>query len=95
MKMRALPLGALVVALLCWAAVAAGEPPATAVLTDMTTPGRNVTTTFTDANGDSVRKTTIDGHFTSVVNGVTGPFHTTTFRISHAATGINDTTGVD
>ena len=40
-------------------------------------------------------KTTIDGHFTSVTNGVTGPFHTTIFRIAHAATGKSDTTGVD
>ena len=54
-----------------------------------------MTTTFTDANGDMVTKTTIDGQFTSVTNGVTGPFHTTIFRIAHAATGKSDTTGVD
>jgi hypothetical protein len=54
-----------------------------------------VTTTFVDANGDTVTKTTIDGHFTNVANGLTGPFHTTIFRIAHAATGKSDTTGVD
>jgi hypothetical protein len=57
------------------------------VFTDVTDPATRVTTTFTDANGDVVTKTTIDGHFTSVTNGVTGPFHTTIFRIAHAATG--------
>jgi hypothetical protein len=95
MTKRALLLGVVAVALLSFATTAAGEPPATAVFTDMTTPGTSMTTTFTDANGDSVRQTTIDGHFTSVTNGVTGPFHTTIFRIAHAATGISDTTGVD
>jgi len=80
---------------LALAAVAAGEPPVPSVFTDVTDPSTRVTTTFTDANGDVVTKTTIDGHFTSVVNGVTGPFHTTIFRIAHAATGKSDTTGVD
>jgi hypothetical protein len=83
------------VALLCFAGVAAAEPPTPSSFTDMTDPASRVTTTFTDANGDTVTKTTIDGHFTSVVNGVTGPFHTTIFRIMHASTAISDTTGVD
>jgi hypothetical protein len=61
----------------------------------MTIPASRVTTTFVDANGDTVTQTTIDGHFTSVANGVTGPFHTTIFRIAHAAAGVTDTTGVD
>jgi hypothetical protein len=80
---------------LALAALAAGEPPLPSVFTDVTNPSTRVTTTFTDANSDLVTKTTIDGHFTSVVNGVTGPFHTTIFRIAHAATGKSDTTGVD
>jgi hypothetical protein len=95
-KRRLLLLGTLaVVFALAVAALAAGEPPASSVFTDMTDPTSRVTTTFTDANGDLVTKTTIDGHFTSVTNGVTGPFHTTIFRIAHAATGKSDTTGVD
>jgi hypothetical protein len=93
MSKRALLLVALATAML-FAATASGEPPATAVFTDMTTPPA-VVTTFTNANGDLVRQTVINGHFTSVTNGVTGPFHTTIFRITHAATGISDTTGVD
>jgi hypothetical protein len=76
-------------------AAAVGEPPAPAVFTDMTIASSRMTSTFVDANGDTVTQTTIDGHFTSVVNGVTGPFHTTIFRIAHAATGTTDTTGVD
>ncbi len=90
-----LPATVLVGFMLSFAALATGEPPAPASFTDMTVPTTRVTTTFTDANGDAVTKTTIDGHFTSVVNGVTGPFHTTIFRIAHAATGKSDTTGVD
>jgi hypothetical protein len=87
--------GLAVLALLGWAGAAAAEPPTPSTFTDMTDPTSRVTTTFVDANGDTVTKTTIDGHFTSVVNGVTGPFHTTIFRIAHAATGKSDTTGVD
>jgi hypothetical protein len=95
-KTRMLLLGALAVAFaLALAALAAGEPPVTSTFTDVTDPTTRVTTTFVDANGDTVTKTTIDGHFTSVTNGMTGPFHTTIFRISHAATGKSDTTGVD
>ncbi len=95
-KKRALLLGTVAVGfVLSFAALAAGEPPAPAVFTDITDPTTRMTTTFTDANGDLVTKTTIDGHFTSVANGVTGPFHTTIFRIAHAATGKSDTTGVD
>jgi hypothetical protein len=95
-RRRVVLLGALVVGVgLAFAALAAGEPPAPATFTDMTIPGSRVTTTFVDANGDAVTQTTIDGRFASVVNGVTGPFHTTIFRIAHAATGTSDTTGVD
>src|SRR5689334_7469603 len=95
-KRRALLLGTLATGIaLTLAAVAAGEPPVASVFTDVTDPTTRVTTTFTDANGDTVTKTTIDGHFTNVVNGLTGPFHTTIFRILHAATGKSDTTGVD
>ncbi len=93
-KRRVLVLGALALAL-ALAAIATGEPPAPSVFTDVTDPATRVTTTFTDANGDLVTQTTIDGHFTSVTNGVTGPFHTTIFRIAHAASGKSDTTGVD
>jgi hypothetical protein len=92
---RRLSLAAAFAVLLGLTAVAAAEPPTASTFTDVTTPGTNTTTTFTDANGDTVTKTTIDGNFTSVVNGVTGPFHTTIFRIAHAGTGISDTTGVD
>jgi hypothetical protein len=87
-KRRVLLLGTLAIGIaLALAAVAAGEPPVSSVFTDVTDPTTRVTTTFTDANGDLVTKTTIDGHFTNVVNGFTGPFHTTIFRIAHAATG--------
>jgi hypothetical protein len=93
---RVLLLGTLAVGFaLAFAAIATGETPLASVFTDVTDPTTRVTTTFTDANGDLVTKTTIDGHFTSVTNGVTGPFHTTIFRITHAATGKSDTTGVD
>jgi len=96
MRTRALLLVVLAaVGLLLVVAVAAAEPPTPSSFTDMTDPTTRMTTTFTDANGDTVTKTTIDGHFTSIVNGMTGPFHTTIFRITHAATGIADTTGVD
>jgi hypothetical protein len=95
-KRRVLLLGTLAAGFaLALAAVATGEPPVQSVFTDVTDPTTRVTTTFVDANGDTVTKTTIDGHFTSVTNGLTGPFHTTIFRIAHAATGISDTTGVD
>jgi hypothetical protein len=93
--MRKRTLFAVVAAGLLVVAVAAGEPPAPASFTDMTVASSRITTTSVDANGDTVTKTTIDGHFTSIANGVTGPFHTTIFRIAHAATGISDTTGVD
>jgi hypothetical protein len=93
---RVLPLGTLAIGFaLAFAAIATGETPLPSVFTDVTDPTTRVTTTFTDANGDLVTKTTIDGHFTSVTNGVTGSFHTTIFRITHAATGKSDTTGVD
>ena len=95
-KRRVLLLGTLAVGFaLALAAIAGGEPPVPSVFTDVTDPTTRVTTTFTDANGDVVTQTTIDGHFTSVTNGVTGPFHTTIFRIARAATGVSDTTGVD
>jgi hypothetical protein len=95
-KRRVLLVGTLaVLSSLAIVALAAGEAPVQSSFTDVTIPASRVTTTFVDANGDTVTKTTIDGHFTSVVNGVTGPFHTTIFRIAHAATGISDTTGVD
>ena len=95
-KRRVLLLGTLALGIaLAFAAVAAGEPPVSSVFTDVTDPTTRVTTTSTNANGDLVTKTTIDGHFSSVVNGITGPFHTTIFRITHAATGKSDTTGVD
>src|SRR6476646_1832865 len=95
-KRRVLLLGTLALGMaLAFAAVAAGEPPVSSVFTDVTDPTTRVTTTFTNANGDTVTKTTIDGHFASVVNGIAGPFHTTIFRITHAATGKSDTTGVD
>jgi hypothetical protein len=95
MKKRVSTLAAIAAGALLVVAVAVGEPPAPATFTDMTIASSRMTTTFVDANGDTVTQTTIDGHFTSVVNGVTGPFHTTIFRIAHAATGISDTTGVD
>jgi len=95
-KSRVLLLGTLAVgAALAFAALATGEPPVPSVFTDVTNPATRVTTTFVDANGDTVTKTTIDGNFTSVANGMTGLFHTTIFRIAHAATGKSDTTGVD
>jgi len=95
MKRRAL-LPAVVAAcgVLWLVAVAAAEPPVSSSFTDMTDPTTRVTTSFTDSNGDTVTKTTIDGHFTSVTNGMTGPFHTTIFRIAHS-NGVADTTGVD
>src|SRR5262249_5717454 len=95
-KRRVLLLGtfALVLAL-ALGALAAAEPPVPSGFTHVPDPTTRVTTTCIDANGDTVTKTTIDGHFTSVTNGVTGPFHTTIFRIAHAATGKSDTTGVD
>jgi hypothetical protein len=93
---RVLLLGVLgAVFALALAALAAGEPPAPSAFHDVTDPTSRMTTTFTDANGDLVTETTINGNFTSVTNGVTGPFHTTIFRIAHAATGKSDTTGVD
>jgi hypothetical protein len=95
-KRRALLLGTLAVGFaLTLVTVAAGEPPTQSVFTDVTIPTSVMRTTFVDANGDTVTKTTIDGNFTSVTNGVTGPFHTTIFSIAHAATGKSDTTGVD
>src|SRR5215831_16823429 len=81
---RVLLLGTLAAALgLMLAALASGEPPVQSVFPDVTIPASRVTTTFPDANGDLVTKTTIDGNFTSVTNGVTGTFHTTIFRITH------------
>jgi hypothetical protein len=95
-KRRVVLLGTLAVGVaLAFVALAAAEAPVRSVFTDMTIPASRVTTTFVDANGDTVTKTTIDGHFTSAANGVTGPFHTTIFRIAHVATGVTDTTGVD
>jgi hypothetical protein len=84
-----------VLALVCWAAVAAAEPPTTSISTDTIVPGTIHSTTFTDANGDTVTRTEVDATWASIVNGIVGPVHAVIFRIAHASTGISDTTGVD
>jgi hypothetical protein len=84
-----------VVGLVCWVAVAAAEPPATSISTDTIVPGTNHSSTFTDANGDTVTRTEVDATWASIANGIVGPVHAVMFRIAHASTGITDTTGVD
>ena len=83
------------VALVCWAAVAAAEPPTTSISTDTVVPGTTQSSTFIDANGDTVTKTEVDFTWASIVNAIAGPGHAVIFRITHASTGISDTTGVD
>jgi hypothetical protein len=83
------------VGLVCWVTVAAAEPPTTSVSTDTVVPGTTHSSTFTDANGDMVRKTEVDFTWASIVNAFVGSGHATIFRITHASTGISDTTGVD
>jgi len=96
MRKRAPLLAAIsVVALVCWAAVAAAEPPTTSISTDTVVPGTTQSSTFTDANGDTVTKTEVDFTWASIVNAIAGPGHAVIFRITHASTGISDTTGVD
>jgi len=84
-----------VIGLVCWVAVAAAEPPTTSISTDTVVPGTIQTSTFTNANGDTVTKTEVDFFWTSIVNAIAGPGHAVIFRITHASTGISDTTGVD
>jgi hypothetical protein len=84
-----------VVGLVCWVAVAAAEPPATSISTDTIVPGTSHSSTFTDANGDTVTRTEVDATWASIANGIVGPVHAVMFRIAHASTGITDTTGVD
>ena len=96
MRKRAPLLAAIsVVALVCWAAVAAAEPPTTSISTDTVVPGTSQSSTFTDANGDTVTKTEVDFTWASIVNAIAGPGHAVIFRIAHSSTGISDTTGVD
>jgi len=83
------------VALVCWAAVAGAEPPTTSISTDTVVPGTTQSSTFIDANGDTVTKTEVDFTWASIVNAIAGPGHAVIFRITHASTGISDTTGVD
>ena len=84
-----------VVGLVCWVAVAAAEPPTTSISTDTVVPGTTQSSTFTDANGDTVTKTEVDFIWASIVNAIPGSGHAVIFRITHASTGISDTTGVD
>ena len=96
MRKRAPLLAAFAVAgLVCWVAVAAAEPPTTSISTDTVVPGTTQSSTFTDANGDTVTKTEVDFTWASIVNAIVGPGHAVIFRITHASTGISDTTGVD
>jgi hypothetical protein len=96
MRKRAALLAAIsVVAVVCWAAVAAAEPPTTSVSTDTVVPGTTQSSTFINANGDTVTKTEVDFTWASIVNAIAGPGHAVIFRITHASTGISDTTGVD
>jgi len=93
MRKRAPLLAAIsVVALACWTAVAAAEPPTTSISTDTVVPGTTQSSTFTDANGDTVTKTEVDFTWASIVNAFVGSGHAVIFRITHASTGISDTT---
>jgi hypothetical protein len=84
-----------VIGLVCWVAVAAAEPPTTSSSTDTVVPGTSHTTTFTDANGDAVTQSEVDFTWASIVNAFVGSGHAVILRITHASTGISDTTGVD
>jgi hypothetical protein len=73
MRKRAPLLAFAVVGLVCWVAVAAAEPPTTSISTDTVVPGTTQSSTFTDANGDTVTKTEVDFTWASIVNAIPVP----------------------